>query len=50
MDNCRQIRKSHIDVSEDNVAPVAVLPFSFNRFNSETEENLIKSAHFLLIQ
>jgi len=49
MDNCRQIRKSHVYVGEKDIAPIAVLPFSFNRFNSESKENLIKSTHFLFI-
>jgi len=50
MDNGRQIRKSHTYVGQKNIAPIAVLPFPFNRFNSESEENLVKSAHFLLIK
>jgi len=50
MDNCRQVRKSHADIGEKNIAPIAVLPFTFNRFNSESEEYLVKSAHFLLIK
>jgi len=50
MDNCRQIRKSHAYVGKKNIAPIAVLPFSFHRFYSESKENLIKSTHFLFIQ
>jgi len=50
MDNCRQVRKSHADVGKKNIAPLAVLPFTFNRFDSESKENLVKSAHSLLIE
>jgi len=50
MDNCRQVRKSHVYVGKKNIAPIAVLPFSFDRFNSESKENLIKSTHFLFIK
>ena len=50
MDNGRQVRESHADVGKKNIAPIAVLPFTFNRFNSEPEEYLVKSAHFLLIE
>jgi len=50
MDNGRQVRKSHADVGQKDIAPIAVLPFTFNRFNAESEEHLVKSAHFLLIE
>jgi len=50
MDNRRQVGKSHIDVGQKNIAPIAVLPFTFNRFNSESEEYLVKCTHFLLIE
>ncbi len=50
MDYCRQVRESHVDVGKKNIAPIAVLPFAFNRFNSESVEYLIKSAHFLLVK
>jgi len=50
MDNSGQVGESHADISEQDIAPVTILPFSFNRFNSESKENLIKCTHLLFIK
>ena len=50
MDNGRHIGESHADIGKKDIAPVTVLPFSFDWFYSESIENLVKSAHFLLIE